>query len=369
MKSKFILTAFLFVLMSQIGSAQSGLNNILAGKWDWVSCSGGIHGQGCSMPGPLYSTYFYRLPGDSLLIKVMNGNTLISSGTTIANFGSTIYGTNMWRIPIQTVDLVHGIPIIPVIINPNGLYAVIINNTNDVGFADNAFDGFTYYYEKDLLYKKACSFNLSLSSVADSCSSGNGSATANVSGDFPPFSYEWNTNPPQNTSTINNLSSGTYTVTVSDYYGCELIDTVTISNFSIYDTVTIVTYDTVKTTVTDTNHVIVYDTIPVFESISVTDTLFINVNTTGLPPNNQNLIKVYPNPTSDFILIDNGDYMLISSYSVEITNELGQTMFQSNINQQLFTIDLSTLGGAGTYFLGIYDGNDNMVEQKKIILR
>jgi hypothetical protein len=54
-----------------------------------------------------------------------------------------------------------------------------------------------------------------------SCHGGNnGSASATVTTGNPPFTYSWNTTPAQTTATANNLSAGTYTVTVTDSVGC-----------------------------------------------------------------------------------------------------------------------------------------------------
>lgn len=47
----------------------------------------------------------------------------------------------------------------------------------------------------------------------------NGSASASVTG-IAPFTYHWNTTPPQTTPSINNLTAGTYTVTVTDNLSC-----------------------------------------------------------------------------------------------------------------------------------------------------
>ena len=64
------------------------------------------------------------------------------------------------------------------------------------------------------------------------CTVANGSATATPSGGTSPFTYLWNTTPVQNTQTANNLSAGTYTVTVTDANGCSAFTTVTISSTS-----------------------------------------------------------------------------------------------------------------------------------------
>jgi gliding motility-associated-like protein len=47
-----------------------------------------------------------------------------------------------------------------------------------------------------------------------------GSATALVTGDTPPYSYSWNTIPAQNTATAINLAAGNYTVTATDINFC-----------------------------------------------------------------------------------------------------------------------------------------------------
>lgn len=54
-----------------------------------------------------------------------------------------------------------------------------------------------------------------------SCPGGDdGTAAVTVSGGTAPYSYLWNTTPPQSTSSISNLTAGTYTVTVTDDNGC-----------------------------------------------------------------------------------------------------------------------------------------------------
>ena len=48
----------------------------------------------------------------------------------------------------------------------------------------------------------------------------NGTATVTVAGGTPPYTYTWQTTPPQNTQTITGLMAGTYTCTVYDAHGC-----------------------------------------------------------------------------------------------------------------------------------------------------
>ena len=55
-----------------------------------------------------------------------------------------------------------------------------------------------------------------------------GSATVNVTGGTPSYTYSWNTNPVQTTATAIGMAAGTYDVTVTDAKGCMTKSTVTI---------------------------------------------------------------------------------------------------------------------------------------------
>ncbi len=122
-----------------------------------------------------------------------------------------------------------------------------------------------------------------------------------------------------------------------------------------------------------TENVIVYDTTGIICSdtlhISVTDTLFIDVTLTGIaPPNNTNTIEIYPNPAHTFVIINTGNYSLMNNYTIKIENMLGQTVYQTLVNQQLFQINVNSFGGYGTYFVKILDNSSNLLTTKKIIL-
>jgi hypothetical protein len=107
-----------------------------------------------------------------------------------------------------------------------------------------------------------------------------------------------------------------------------------------------------------------------YQTVSVTDTLFINTNITGFNPiTYENTIRIWPNPTSDHITIDAGNLNVMNGYSVRIINSLGQQMFQTTISQQQYFLDLSTWTGNGMYFVHILDPNGNIIDIKKIVLR
>ncbi|NNF02189.1 MAG: T9SS type A sorting domain-containing protein, partial [Bacteroidia bacterium] len=74
--------------------------------------------------------------------------------------------------------------------------------------------------------------NIAIDSIASSNTSGPGmsdaQATVYASGGLLPYGYSWNTAPTQTTQTATGLTSGTYTVVVSDADGCTVTDSVTI---------------------------------------------------------------------------------------------------------------------------------------------
>jgi hypothetical protein len=99
------------------------------------------------------------------------------------------------------------------------------------------------------------------------------------------------------------------------------------------------------------------------------ESLYNAVNTSSVNNPIYNTLKVYPNPSSTHVIIDNGNYNTMGAYTAKIVNTAGQQVFQSFINQQQFTIDAKTLGGAGVYTLYITDALNKVVGVKKIVLQ
>lgn len=128
--------------------------------------------------------------------------------------------------------------------------------------------------------------------------------------------------------------------------------------------------DTCFVTIYDTIISQVFDTTFITETISVTDTLIINLNIPNAPNDPvTNRIIVYPNPASSHVYIDFGDHTLMQNYSCQILNALGQPIFFTPIDQKLYYLDLNTWGGKGTYFIKIINDFGQTVETKKIVLQ
>src|SRR5690606_11438404 len=60
-----------------------------------------------------------------------------------------------------------------------------------------------------------------------------GAVEATVTGGTPPYNYQWNTVPVQNTAVVNNLPAGTYTVTITDANSCVTYATVAVNDFEL----------------------------------------------------------------------------------------------------------------------------------------
>jgi len=160
-------------------------------------------------------------------------------------------------------------------------------------------------------------------------------------------------------------------VTIQDTIITELFDTTYVT---INDTVTRAVMDTTFITINDSITTEVFDTTFVMETITetktVTDTLIIDAVLTGInPPDNLNTLKIYPNPAKEIIFINTGDYTKMNGYRLKITNELGAVVYETNIEDQLYEVNLSTWAGMGLYFIQVIDSGGRIIDTKKIILQ
>jgi len=93
---------------------------------------------------------------------------------------------------------------------PAGTYLVTVTDANGCSSDESVTVG-----------QPATDLVITLSKQDILCGGGaTGTATVAVTGGLAPYSYEWNTTPVQSTVTASDLSAGSYTVTVTDSYGC-----------------------------------------------------------------------------------------------------------------------------------------------------
>lgn len=149
---------------------------------------------------------------------------------------------------------------------------------------------------------------------------------------------------------------------------------------AVYDTTFVTIIDTLTTEVFDTTYIAVHDTVTIevfdttyvteTEYISVTDTLIIDAVLTGIdPPKNLNTLKVYPNPAKDHIFINTGDYTRMNGYSLKIIDQLGAIVFETNVEEALYEVNLSNWMGMGLYILQVIDSGGKIIDARKIILQ
>jgi hypothetical protein len=78
---------------------------------------------------------------------------------------------------------------------------------------------------------------------------------------------------------------------------------------------------------------------------------------------------IYPNPTNSYVIIDFGDSPEVSAYSFTITNSLGQEKLTSKFTSRYQQIDISGIGGTGLYIVTIKDGNNTVLENRKLLIQ
>jgi len=71
--------------------------------------------------------------------------------------------------------------------------------------------------------------SMSYSTTPAGCSLSNGSATVNVSGGTRPLNYSWS-NGASSSATLNNISSGSYQITITDAKNCSITSSIAVSN-------------------------------------------------------------------------------------------------------------------------------------------
>ncbi len=111
----------------------------------------------------------------------------------------------------------------------------------------------------------------------------------------------------------------------------------------------------------------IYDTVKVKESTY--DTLKIKVQlTTGIKAGQIATMNVYPNPTSDVVIIEANDVAALNGYSYKMVDLQGKQVYKELVTTSKTEISLKSIGAKGVYILHIVDAQGVSIENKKIVL-
>ncbi len=97
--------------------------------------------------------------------------------------------------------------------NPFDLPAGVYNVTVEDASGCQVFDNFN-------LIDAGSPVISDISTIPETCGSGNGSISVTVSGGTPPYSYNWDNG--ESTAIISNLTAGIFNLTVTDFSGCQV---------------------------------------------------------------------------------------------------------------------------------------------------
>ena len=102
---------------------------------------------------------------------------------------------------------------------------------------------------------------------------------------------------------------------------------------------------------------------------STYDTLKIKVQlTTGMKAGQIATMNVYPNPTSDVIIIEASDVAALNGYSYKMVDLQGKQVYKELVTKAKTEISLKSIGTKGVYILHILDEKGVSIENKKIVL-
>jgi len=99
-----------------------------------------------------------------------------------------------------------------------------------------------------------------------------------------------------------------------------------------------------------------------------TSRLVIVIGNTGTNSIATKGLSIYPNPARDHLFIEIGDYALMEEHSVQIVNQLGQVVYQTDIDRTLYRLSISDWQDRGLHIIQVQDKAGNIVASGKIVL-
>lgn len=231
--------------------------------------------------------------------------------------------------------------------------------------------------------------SVNVSGTDVSCNGGNdGAATATASGSSG-YSYQWAGGP--STATYNNLTAGTYNVTVTDGQGCSAAGSVTINEpaadqVSWSSTSNVLTVNFTNTsstgsyawdfddgnTSTATNPTHTYAAAGTYNvcltmsnaCATLSDCQDISVINTGIEELANDKVNAYPNPAQDvvFFSIDIADAEFVELYSTD-----GKLIQRVLVNNSTVEMNIKYISN-GTYFYRVRNNDGKVVATDKLMI-
>ncbi|MFM7015393.1 MAG: beta strand repeat-containing protein, partial [Bacteroidota bacterium] len=112
--------------------------------------------------------------------------------------------------------------------SPTGGNTATATNLTAGNYSVNVVDANGCLSSTSILITQPTAINIQPTSTQAICGQANGSASVNVSGGVAGYNYSWSSG--QTTSSINNLTAGVYTITVTDNNGCSTSSNVNVGS-------------------------------------------------------------------------------------------------------------------------------------------
>ena len=90
--------------------------------------------------------------------------------------------------------------------------------------------------------------------------------------------------------------------------------------------------------------------------------------TTGIKSGQQTSMNIYPNPSSDVLIIEANDIQALVGYKYKILDLQGKEVYNALATSAKTEISLKSIGAKGMYILQIVDEKGVSIENKKIVL-
>lgn len=179
--------------------------------------------------------------------------------------------------------------------------------------------------------------------------------------------------------------SGNFTRYFTSIHGCDSIYDldVTIGSPMKYDTIVLdvvtAAYEGIPEVIRHGNQYVQNDSLdcdtlvqPIYRFVYnpdyQSDTLFLTIENVGVDQNLTGNISIYPNPTSELLIIENFNFDIVSDYTLKIINAIGQEVYIEELSSDRFEIPVYQFGTVGSYIVQVIDGEGNIVESKVLIV-